>query len=124
MVETFVDVPYTEALDIDILLPRYDDGLTIYQDLINRLTTAITILNSNEGSFRNTDRIYNDDVDSWIRFGNSLKLRMEILLANVDNTFARQAVEEAQVVSLQVMPITLIISTYPQIPIQIRYTQT
>ena len=50
LVETFGDVPYTEALDIDNLLPKYDDGLTVYKDLITRLTTAINLLDTSEGS--------------------------------------------------------------------------
>lgn len=95
LVETFGDVPYSEALDIDNLLPGYDDGLTIYEDLIDRLTTAIDNLDANEGSFGSADRIYDGNVSYWERFGNSLKLRMGILLSDVNNTLARQTVEDA-----------------------------
>ncbi len=55
LVETYGDVPYSEALDIDNLLPKYDDGLTIYKDLISRLSAAINSMNTGNGSFSSTE---------------------------------------------------------------------
>ncbi|OEJ99288.1 hypothetical protein A8C32_08965 [Flavivirga aquatica] len=95
LVETFGNIPYSEALNIDILSPAYDDGLTIYKDLIDRLSTAVNSLDINNGSFTLEDNIYTGDVDAWRKFGNSLKLRMGMLLADVDNTFAQITVESA-----------------------------
>ncbi|WP_233861381.1 SusD/RagB family nutrient-binding outer membrane lipoprotein [Tenacibaculum piscium] len=95
LVETFGDVPYTEALDIDNLLPKYDDGLTVYKDLIVRLTTAINTLNPNLSSYGAADNIYNGDVTKWKKLGASLKLRMGILLSDVDNTLAKSTIESA-----------------------------
>ncbi|GGX23271.1 SusD/RagB family nutrient-binding outer membrane lipoprotein [Aquimarina muelleri] len=95
LVETFGNIPYTDALDIDNLLPTYDDGETVYKDLISRLTTAINALDTSKGSFGKADNIYNGDVNLWKKFAASLKLRMGILLSDVDNTFAKTAVEEA-----------------------------
>src|SRR4030095_11732212 len=51
LVETFGNIPYTEALDIENLNPVYDDGLTVYKDLIARLNTAIGNLDPGAGSF-------------------------------------------------------------------------
>lgn len=95
LVETFGNVPYSEALDIDNVLPKYDDGLTVYKDLVSRLTVAINSLDLANGSFGETDRIYNGDVLRWKMFAGSLKLRMGILLSDVDNAFAQQTVEDA-----------------------------
>lgn len=95
LVETFGDVPYTEALDIENLLPKYDDGETIYKDLIGRLTTAINALDISKESFGGADRIYNGDVVKWKKFAASLKLRMGILLSDVDPDFAKTTVESA-----------------------------
>jgi hypothetical protein len=94
LVETFGDIPYTEATDITKLSPKYDDGLTVYKDLIVRLTAAINNLDLSKGSF-NVDRIYNGDATQWKKFAASLKLRMGILLADKDNAFAKTTVEEA-----------------------------
>lgn len=95
LVETYGNVPYTEALDIDNLLPAYDDGLTIYKDLISRLSIAISSLDTANGSFGAADRIYDGDTSNWKLFANSLKLRMGILLSDVDNVLAKQTVESA-----------------------------
>src|SRR5699024_8520665 len=42
LVETFGDIPYTEALDIDNTLPKYDDAETVYKDLLTRLDEAMS----------------------------------------------------------------------------------
>ena len=95
LVETFGDVPYSEALDADNLLPKYDDGETIYKDLVGRLTAAINALDESTGSFGSADRIYEGDVALWKKFAASLKLRMGILLSDVDEAFAKTTVESA-----------------------------
>ncbi|MDY8137665.1 SusD/RagB family nutrient-binding outer membrane lipoprotein [Aquimarina sp. 2201CG5-10] len=97
LVETFGNVPYSEALDIDNLLPVYDDAETVYRDLISRLTVAINALDTSNGSFGSADNIYSGDVTLWKKFAASLKLRMGILMSDVDNAFARTTVEEAVV---------------------------
>lgn len=97
LVETFGDVPYSEALDIDNVLPKYDDGLTIYKDLIARVTAAVNSMNSS-GSFADNgkvDLMYNGNVANWKKFGNSLKLRMGIMLADVDAGLSKSTVESA-----------------------------
>ncbi|HEX2395975.1 MAG TPA: SusD/RagB family nutrient-binding outer membrane lipoprotein [Bacteroidales bacterium] len=95
LVETFGDVPYSEAMDVENPTPVYDDALTIYTDLISRLSAAIASLNPDQGSFDLADNIYQGDVSNWIKFGNSLKLRMGLLLSDVAPTTAQAAVEEA-----------------------------
>lgn len=95
LVETFGNIPYTEALDITNVLPAYDDGETIYKDLINRLTVAINTLDTGKISFKTGDNIYDGDTTLWKKFAASLKLRMGLLLSDVDNTFAKTTVEEA-----------------------------
>ncbi|MEM0519492.1 SusD/RagB family nutrient-binding outer membrane lipoprotein [Aequorivita flava] len=96
LVETYGDVPYSEALDIDNLLPAYDDGLTIYKDLIARLNSAIGGMNTGVGSFSDTeDMMYSGDVSHWKKFANSLKLRMGIMLSDVDAGLSKSTVESA-----------------------------
>lgn len=96
LVETFGDIPYSEALDIENPLPKYDDGLTVYQDLISRLTTAINNIDESNGSFTGSeDLMYNGDSSGWKKFGNSLKLRMGITLSDVDPGLSQSTVQSA-----------------------------
>lgn len=96
LVTTFGDVPYTEALDPEIVLPVYDDAATIYSDLLVRLDGAIGSLKTTAGTFTNgNDVIYAGSAAKWIKFGNSLKLRMAMLIADVDAGKASTLVQQA-----------------------------
>ncbi|KIQ18652.1 hypothetical protein RT99_16590 [Flavobacterium sp. MEB061] len=89
LVDTFGDVPYTEALDIVAFpQPKYDDAQTIYKDLIVKLTAASHALDTDAGSFGNADLIYKGDVSLWAKFANSLRLRMAINMDDVDHAYA------------------------------------
>lgn len=89
LVDTFGDVPYTEALDIEgHPLPKYDDAETIYRDLINKLTTASHNLDASQGSFSEADLIYGGNVSKWKLFANSLRLQMAINMDDVDHGYA------------------------------------
>lgn len=95
LVETYGDIPYSEALDVDNTLPAYDDAFTVYKDLLQRLTSAVSSLNS-EGSFSaSEDLIYAGDADKWRKFGNTLKMRMGMVLADVDPGLSKSTVESA-----------------------------
>jgi hypothetical protein len=91
LVETFGNVPYSQALDLTYRTPRYDDGLTIYKDLISRLNVAITKLNTSSTSFDQSDRIYFGDVTKWKKFANTLKLRMGLVISDIPSESALAA---------------------------------
>ncbi len=95
LVQTFGDIPYSDALDIEKPLPVYDDAAEIYADLLTRLNAAIAGLDPDNASFDAADNMYHGDVASWIKFANSLKLRMGMLIADVNTSAAQAAVESA-----------------------------
>ncbi|MFO7257086.1 MAG: SusD/RagB family nutrient-binding outer membrane lipoprotein [Bacteroidota bacterium] len=95
LVDIFGMVPYTEALNIENVYPKYDDGAFIYNDLLKRVTDAVEALDPSEGSFGSADLYYGGDVEKWIKFGNSLKLKMGIILSDVNPTLAEQAITSA-----------------------------
>jgi len=95
LVNTFGDVPYSEALNPDNLLPKYDDAQTIYDDLLTRLDASLALMTTTETSFGTADVIYSGSVAKWQKFGNSLKLRMGMLIADVNNTKAKSTIESA-----------------------------
>jgi hypothetical protein len=97
LVDIFGNIPYTEALDIANIAPKYDDAATIYADLIARVDAALADLDDSQGSFGSADLVYGGDVASWIKFANSLKLKIGITLADANPTLARATVEAAVV---------------------------
>lgn len=81
LVDHFDDIPYSEAnqgLDGN-LNPAYDDAATIYAALVAKVDEAIAEI---EGAPLNAeipstnDIIYGGDLDAWVKFGNSLKLKL------------------------------------------------
>jgi hypothetical protein len=95
LVGTFGNVPYSQALDIANINPKYDDAFTIYKDLLLRTSDDINALDANFGSFGSDDIYMGGDVSMWKKFGNSLKIKIAIMLADVDNTLAKTNIEEA-----------------------------
>jgi hypothetical protein len=95
LITSFGDVPYTQALDIETIQPKYDKATDIYTDLVKRLNAAIGSLDVSAGSFGSADFILGGDVAGWKRFGNSLKMRMGMLVADSDPATAKLLVEQA-----------------------------
>jgi len=95
LVDTFGDVPYSEALDIVAHpLPKYDDGQTIYKDLISRLTADVASLSAND-SFGSADLIYGGNTAKWAKFANSLRLKLAVNMSDVDAAYAKTEAEKA-----------------------------
>jgi len=96
IVDSFGDVPYTDALQPKtIVLPKYDDDTTIYPKLITRLDAAIANLDTSNGSFSSGDIIYKGDVAKWKLFANSLKVKLGVNLIDVNPTLAKSTIESA-----------------------------
>jgi hypothetical protein len=89
LVDTFGNIPYSEALDIENHPnPKYDDAKTIYKDLISKLTASVNSMNLTKDSFGTADLIYGGDMSKWKKFANSLRLKLAINLDDVDHTYA------------------------------------
>lgn len=96
LVNTFGNVPYTEALDAAILFPKYDDAKVITTDLIKRLTADISKMSTTSAGFTSTEDLLNKgNMSKWIKFGNTLLMKIGMTIADVDNTAAKAAVEAA-----------------------------
>ena len=102
LVNTFGNVPYTEALDANNLFPKYDDAKTIYYDLIDRLAKDITDLNPEfPGISGAQDLFYGGDIGSWITFGHSLNMKMAITIADSDAGKAKSMIEASDAHAFQ-----------------------
>jgi hypothetical protein len=95
LVDTYGNVPYTEALDFNNSQPKYDDAKTIYASLFTRLDAALAALDPAAAGMGDADILYKGDVASWIKFGNSLKLRMALTVADDDAAKAATAAAQA-----------------------------
>lgn len=95
LVNTFGNVPYTQALDFNNPQPVYDDAKTIHADLLKRLDADIAALKTSADSFGGSDLFFGGDVAAWKVFATSLKLRLGMQLADVDAAAAKAAVESA-----------------------------
>ncbi|MBW8685383.1 SusD/RagB family nutrient-binding outer membrane lipoprotein [Chitinophaga rhizophila] len=76
LVTAFGDIPYTSAFNTSSLSPTYDDQKTVYLDLLTRLKADVEKLKTTQGSFGTQDLVYGGDVTKWIKFGNSLRLKL------------------------------------------------
>ena len=79
LVDMYGSIPYTEALKgSSVLAPKFDDQKAVYEGLITTLDGAIADLKANTipGSYASADIIFGGNTNKWIRFANSLKLRI------------------------------------------------
>lgn len=100
--EAFGMIPFTEASDPNITLPKYDDQLTIYKGIIADLDEAIAIIGSGTeagsgfGILRENDVIFGGDMQKWKQLANSLKLRIALRAHDgVGEDFSATAATEA-----------------------------
>lgn len=97
--DAYGEIPYTEGgkgKTDGILTPKYDTQEFIYNDLINRLTKSISILKvaDPEMGYPNSDPMYDNDLDKWVKLANSVRLRLGMRLRLADNSLSRQVVAQ------------------------------
>lgn len=95
LTDYFGDIPYTQALDIVTYpQPAYDPQKTVYDGLIATLNDAQTKLeNSTTDGFESGDVFFQGDLTKWIKFANSLRLRLALRASNVDDTYLTEALD-------------------------------
>lgn len=94
LVNTFGDIPYSEAFKPDeILTPKYDDAKTIYLDLIKRIDAVTATIKPSATGY--SDLVYGGNMTKWKKFANSIKLRLGINLADVDPALSKATAESA-----------------------------
>ena len=102
LTDLYGDVPYSEALrgDEGIVTPAYDSQEMIYtgaNGILDNLNTAIEKLESYSGaSTLEGDILFGGDLNAWIRFANSLRIKYLMRIADrVDNSSTLQAIYDA-----------------------------
>lgn len=79
LVDLYGNVPYTEALKgTAILTPKFDDQKAIYESLILLLDSAVTNIKAHApaGTQGSADIAFNGSTSRWLKFANSLRMRI------------------------------------------------
>ncbi len=80
LVDNYNNVPYNTALQgTNVLNPTYTSGQAIYLDLMKQLDAAIVLIQNAPASALNpaaADIMFNGKMNNWIKFANTLKLRL------------------------------------------------
>jgi hypothetical protein len=96
LVDSFGPVPFTEAFDPSNVTPKYDEDAFIYGAITDSLRNAIAMFDPSAPGFSASgDILYEGDIEAWLKFANSLLLKIGIRLADVDPATAEDLVNEA-----------------------------
>jgi len=82
------DVPYSEAWGLldgyspEVIQPKYDSQEDIYVSMIETLADAVTKFDDSQEVY-SYDQIFDGDIDLWIKFANSLRLRLAVRAGNI-----------------------------------------
>lgn len=89
-------IPYTQAGVPGKSVP-YDSLDVIYDDFFKRLDDAVNVLKdkTDEHPFGSFDIVYGGDVSKWIKFANTLRLRLALRISNVNPDRAKIEAELA-----------------------------
>ncbi|MEI5984033.1 SusD/RagB family nutrient-binding outer membrane lipoprotein [Sphingobacterium sp. PU5-4] len=103
LVDAYNNVPYTEALkNTQNIRPKYDEGQAIYDDLIKQLDAAIALIKSapeTEAKPQGEDIYFAGNMTNWIKFANTLKLRILLRQSEIPGKDATIKAEIAKIVS-------------------------
>lgn len=103
LADMYGPIPYSriDPSDLDLYIP-YDDDDVVYLTMLNELSEAIDDLkdcidNDRMITIANFDRIYGGDYTKWLKYANSLMLRLAVRISHVApeqaKGFARKAVQ-------------------------------
>jgi len=89
-------IPYFQAGKVAPSVP-YDPQDKIYDDFFKRLAGAVAVLKTFAGknAYGSYDLIYGGKVDQWLRFANTLRLRLALRISKVDPARAKTEAEAA-----------------------------
>ncbi|MEO5999234.1 MAG: SusD/RagB family nutrient-binding outer membrane lipoprotein [Chitinophagaceae bacterium] len=75
----------------------YDSQQDVYHSFFKTLDSAVAVLKANPGgsAFGGNDQMYAGSADKWLKFANSLRLRLAIRLSYVEPALAKTEAEKA-----------------------------
>ncbi|QJD96585.1 SusD/RagB family nutrient-binding outer membrane lipoprotein [Mucilaginibacter robiniae] len=89
LVDNYNNVPYFNAIQATSnLTPTYDSGSAIYDDLLKQLDASISLIQKASSSALNpgtSDVMFQGNMTKWLKFANTLKLRLAIRQSNISS---------------------------------------
>lgn len=78
LVDSYGTIPFTEAINDDILAPHYDEGKVVNNGIIKLLDEVIAkeTVAADKSSLGSKDFVFGGDLRSWIQFAKTLKLKV------------------------------------------------
>lgn len=96
--DCFGSIPYREGGmgQTGIMHPEYDSVEEIYTEMMKALKEAVILLKSANPSmaFPGADPLYDNDLEKWVRFANSLRLRLAMRARFAAPTLAEGIIRE------------------------------
>mgnify|MGYP002548427300 CR=1 FL=1 len=98
--DTYGPIPYSKVVNNELQV-AYDSQENVYREMFADLTESINTLSayavSNPGGtpVADFDKVYDGGFKNWVKFGNSLKLRMALRIRYAAPGLAQQMAEEA-----------------------------
>lgn len=94
LTDVYGNIPYSDADNISkSITPAYDSQKDVYENILNDLKQAQQLLDVN-GKSISGDIIYNNKIDSWKKFANSLRLRIALRIADREPEISKQVLED------------------------------
>ena len=88
LTDIFGPVPYTQAVagkaEEEILKPAYDAMPVVYEGIINDLDQAVALL-AQDAKPIGGDILFDGDIERWVKFANSLQLKLLNRASSADN---------------------------------------
>jgi len=89
LADLYGQIPFSEALKgVNKLTPNYENGAAVTDSLIQRIDVALSkdLSASTVSTIGSADLIFQGDMSKWVKFGNTLKLKLMLRFVNVTPT--------------------------------------
>jgi hypothetical protein len=97
LADLYDKIPYSQSLQGKANLnPTFDDGYSIYTDLVAKIDEALgkdfsATTNTDPGT---SDLIFGGDMDKWVQFANTLKLKIYLRMVNAKPAEAQAGIQK------------------------------
>lgn len=97
--DSYGPIPYSDALKNESVTVKYDSQKDVYDYMFAELDAAIAAFGENASlspdAWSKYDRVYYGDISKWLKYANSLKLRLAMRISYIDPEKAASKAAEA-----------------------------